>query len=142
LKEDVFFDVELNGLKSSNDTWTTSCAHHKNLTMAVPVEFDGTGGGVSPEDLFAMSLINCFAATFKVISKNSKLEFADLHVKGRLYPGRNEKGMWVMKKIDIDATISQPSDSEKAKRLLEKASGLCMIINSTTLEKNFTYQVI
>lgn len=136
------FDAHLEGLTSENDTWTTGCHQITSITMAVPPEFDGPGGGASPEDLFVMSLINCFAATFKVIAKNSKLEYRELKVRGTIYPGHNDDKMMVIKTFDLIAELHQPSDPDKAKRLLEKASGMCLIINSTTLEKKFSYTIL
>lgn len=135
------FEAHLEGLSSQQNTWTSGCHAIPSMTMAVPPEFDGPGGGASPEDLFAMSLINCFAATFKVIAQNSKLDYAELKVRGTIYPGTNEKGMWVVKSFDMSADLYQPSDPDKAKRLLEKASGMCLIINSTTVDKKFSYAI-
>ncbi len=140
--EDAFFDVEMTGMSSGQAEWSASCKDVKNITMAIPPEFEGPGGGASPEDLFALSLINCFGATFKVIAEKSSLTFQDLQVKGRLFPGKNEQGRMIMKKIVIQAVLTGPSDVEKAKRLLEKASGACMIINSTITEKEFTYSIV
>lgn len=142
MQKDLAFEAELDGLRSDKDTWVTRCSDLGDVTMAVPPGFDGPGGGASPEDLFVMSLINCFGATFKVVAQNSRLQYQELKVRGRIFPGTNEKGGWVIKTFEMHAELIGPSDPEKAKRLLEKASGLCLIINSTTIEKKFTYTVL
>ena len=44
----------------------------KPLTLAIPPEFEGPGGGFSPEDLYLLALENCFVATFKVFAEKSR----------------------------------------------------------------------
>ena len=44
------------------------------LVTTIPSEFEGPGGGYSPEDFYALALLNCFGATFKVIDIIFKVE--------------------------------------------------------------------
>jgi organic hydroperoxide reductase OsmC/OhrA len=54
------------------------------VPMAIPPEFEGPGGGFSPEDIYGFALTNCFVATFKVIAEKSKLTYKTLHAEGTL----------------------------------------------------------
>ena len=67
-----------------NSEYSPSEGDPVRVVVAVPPEFEGPGGGFSPEDFFALALANCFVATFKVIAEKSKLIFQKLDCKGTL----------------------------------------------------------
>lgn len=71
------FDAETLTITLDNDTWITS-ANDQALHAAIPEEFGGVPHGATPEHLFALSILNCYLATFKVISKKSGYAFKSL----------------------------------------------------------------
>ncbi len=109
--------------------------------VAIPPEFDGPGGGYSPEDFYALALLNCFVATFKVIAEKSKLDFKDFNCEGRLTVDRDEKGAPWMSAFKINGTLTGVVDAERARRILEKTSQSCMVLNSVKTVKTFEWTV-
>ena len=120
-------------------------AHNKHKTqtieLAVPPEFDGPGGGYSPEDLYALALQNCFIATFKVYAEKSKLMYEQIKIDSRLEVDRNEKGFPWMARIHFQVQLTGIQQIENAKRILDKVSQSCMILNSVNTVKTFEFDV-
>ena len=86
------------------------------IVSAPPAEFGGPGDQWSPEHLLVASVADCFILTFRAISSASKME-------------------WVSPQFTaftVKATLTVPAgtDEAKARRLLDKAEGACMITNS------------
>ena len=72
------FSVTAEGVSGMDSTWVTQVPSNeadesRSLTAAIPPEFQGPGGGYSPEDFYALALLNCFMATFRVIASKSQL---------------------------------------------------------------------
>ncbi len=134
------FRVKSTGTSGIQTPWETQAeAFEMKVPLAVPPEFGGPGSGLSPEDLYAFALANCFVATFKVIAEKSKLEFSDLSAEGELTLDRNESGVPWMKAFHLKVSLTGAKDPERALRLLEKTSQSCMILNSVKTEKTFEF---
>jgi organic hydroperoxide reductase OsmC/OhrA len=97
---------------------------------AIPPEFEGPGGALSPEDLFAQALTNCFIATFKVFAEKSKLRFRDLSVKTELVADLDEKKRPIMKKCVLNVVIGGCESPDRIRTIAEKAFSSGFIINS------------
>jgi len=65
------FTVESKGESGVQSTWVNQLKDKAStpIVMAIPPEFEGPGGTYSPEDLYALSLLNCYLATFKYIAE-------------------------------------------------------------------------
>ena len=111
------------------------------IGVSIPPEFGGPGKGNSPEDLFALALENCFVATFKVFAEKSRLEFTKLVAKGRLELDRDAEGKPWMARFNLRIQLSGVSQSENARRILERTSQNCMILNSVRTEKTFEFEI-
>ena len=129
------------GMQTTWSTRTHDGGHQGELVCAIPPEFQGPGGGASPEDLYAMALANCFVATFKVFAEKSAVNFSSMEVEGDLTVDRDEKGVPWMAKFHLVAKVSGSSDAARVKTLLEKTSRSCLILNSVKTEKTFDSQV-
>ncbi|MFN7684476.1 MAG: OsmC family protein [Oligoflexia bacterium] len=124
--------------------WKSSAGGMPEVDCAIPPEFQGPGGGSSPEDLYAMALLNCFIATFKVFAEKSRVVFQNIQARGVLVVDRDEKGVPWMARFKLSATVdgvSSESDRERVLVLLEKTSRSCMILNSVKTEKTFEFGV-
>ena len=111
------------------------------MTCAIPPEFQGPGGGASPEDLYALALANCFVATFKVFAEKSSAGFVSLLADGCLTLDRDEKGVPWMSRFHLKLRIEGAADAARIRTLLEKTSRSCMILNSVRTEKTFEFEV-
>ena len=137
----LLFAVESSLSAGMGSTWISSGSVAQSITVAIPPEFEGPGGGFSPEDLYALALVNCFGATFKVIAEKSRLAFESLKLSGELTVDRDEAGKPWMKHFALRAELMGTPDADRARRLLEKTSESCMILNSVKTEKSFEFLV-
>ena len=137
------FDVEAHAASGISTTWSTRAQAHMTheIPAAIPPEFEGPGQGLSPEDLYALALTNCFIATFKVFAEKSKVSFREILAQTRLSVDRDEKGHPWMARADLKITLSGASDAERARRLLEKTSQSCLVLNSVRTQKSFEFQL-
>ncbi len=109
--------------------------------VAVPKEFEGPGGGFSPEDLYNQALTNCFVATFKVYCQHSRVSFGDLRVESRLVVDLDENKKPVMKDFFLNAIIRGASNKERVKGLAERAAKSGFILNSVKTNCHFDFEV-
>lgn len=110
--------------------------------LAIPPEFEGPGGGLSPEDLFNQALSNCFLATFKVYAEKSKVTFEKISVESTLTLDLNESKQPVMKRLDVNVKIRNPSNADKVVMLAQRAAKNGFILNSVKTECHFSFEVV
>lgn len=136
------FTVHAKSHSGIQTAWTTKANQFaQEVPVAIPPEFAGPGTGLSPEDLYAMALENCFIATFKVFAEKSKLQFQWIDVRADLVVDRNSEGRPFMAKIHLFVKLSGVSQKENAQRILERTSENCMILNSVLTEKTFNFEL-
>lgn len=112
-----------------------------DLVMAIPPEFGGPGETYSPEDLYALSLMNCYFATFKYIAEKSKLTFDSISGEATLQVGKGDRSAMWMESIVIDIRIVGCPNKERALKMLESTKTQCMIINSVNTKVEFNFFV-
>lgn len=132
--------TSLSGIQSS---WECDLPgkNQQPLKLAIPPEFEGPGLGYSPEDLYALALMNCFIATFKFVAEKSRLEFQALEAEALLTVDKGERASPWMQKVEIHISLKGAAQPERALALLEKTKKNCMIINSVQTEVAFHFQV-
>lgn len=123
------FETEVTAPHGTRAVWQAHSAQY-DLKVSIPPEFAGPGGALSPEDLYAQALTNCFLATFKVLAENSKVTFENILVKGRLLVDRDEQKKPCMHSCHFTVKIMSPSDEGKVRRLVDKAMQSGFILNS------------
>lgn len=140
----IQFQVSAKSEEGVDKPWRTGTEHTDRYTdAAIPPEFRGPGGGFSPEDLYALSLVNCYVATFKVMAKNGHLEYAGIDVSGVLTVDRNEEGTPWMSKMEYRVELRLPpgGDLTQADQLLRRTAKNCLIHNSVRTQHAFDFQV-
>ncbi len=123
------FETEASVAQGTQSVWKSRSADHE-VTVAIPPEFAGPGGALSPEDLYAQALMNCFVGTFKVLAENSKLSFESVDVRGTLLVDLDEKRRPCMHGFHFKINLAHPSDEARAQRLIDKALHSGFILNS------------
>lgn len=105
-----------------------------NLTLAVPAEFGGNGGGTNPEELLCESVASCYSITYGIIADMRKLPVSSIDVKA---VGEVEENGPVLtyQKITIRPTITLASDAtdeqmKVAEEMSHKADSYCIITNA------------
>lgn len=138
VKFPIKFEVAASSSPGIGSRWEGSAGRLSPIVSAIPPEFMGPGDGYSPEDLFALALLNCLIATFKVYAEKSGLAFEE--IKGRVsltvdkIPG--ESG-FAMTEADVSFDIRGVSDKARAKKMLDQAIKDCAISNSIKTGKTF-----
>jgi organic hydroperoxide reductase OsmC/OhrA len=139
------FPVRVRHAKGTQLPWSShvSAASPKGLlACAIPSEFDGPGGGFSPEDFFALAIANCFTATFQVIAEKSGVRFRDMSVDGSLIVDRDDAGSPWMKSIVLAVQVDAgEADQTRVRHLLEKTAQSCIVMRSIKTEVRFEFTV-
>lgn len=101
------------------------------LESEAPAQFGGPGDRWSPEDLLTAAVADCFVLSFRAIAAASKFAFSrlDVNVEGTL--DRVERAMqFTGFQIRARLSVVAGTDTDRARRLLEKAEQTCLITNS------------
>lgn len=135
------FKVESIGPSGVSSIWRNQLTDKecKPLDMAIPPEFEGPGGTYSPEDLYALSLMNCYLATFKYIAEKSKLTYSEILGSAELFVDKGEEKSPWMEHVNIRMELNGCENKERALGLMEKTKAHCMIINSVKTKVNFEF---
>ena len=108
----------------------------KQIACAIPKEFEGPGEGISPEDLFAQAITNCFLATFKVYAEKSKLSFCIIQANTELIVDLDERKRPVMKEANLVVTVLGADQPDRLRMLAEKTLKSGFILNSIKTDVN------
>lgn len=113
------------------------------LVSAPPAEFGGPGDEWSPESLLVAAVIDCFVLSFRAIARASRLEWNTLDCEAS---GTLDKVDRVTQftAFTVTATLTVPAgtDTDKARKLLEKAEHVCLITNSLKAESELSTTVL
>lgn len=140
IKYPLYFEAKAKSEKGMNTTFEGSVEDLPPITGAIPKEFNGPGGGYSPEDLYLLAIATCLIATFKVFAERTKFEYSEIECLGKLTIDRNEKGVPELKKVDLTFSLKGVKDQEKAKALLAESEKYCLVSNAVKSQKSFAYQ--
>lgn len=105
-----------------------------SVPIAVPPEFQGPGGGASPEELLTSAIASCYTITFGIIAANRKLPVSSIQVEavgqveqnGAQFTYRN---ITVRPRITLDASATE-EQMKVAEDMSHKADLYCIITNA------------
>jgi uncharacterized OsmC-like protein len=136
------FETKAESAPGIHVKWSAHAGNLPPIESAIPLEFMGPGGGYSPEDLFALALLNCLIATFKVYCEKSGLSFQNIKASALLTLDRvADQGGLLLTQADISFDIAGASDVEKVRKTLDKAIKDCAISNSIKTGKTFQINI-
>lgn len=142
IKFPMKFEVQASSGAGIAAQWTAQTQHLPPIPCAIPPEFMGPGEGYSPEDLFAMALLNCLIATFKVYCEKSKASFQEIKGKVVLTVDKiTGQSALTMSQADIFLDVGGASDAELVRKLLAGAIKDCAVSNSIKTGKTFHINV-
>jgi len=112
------------------------------LTTGAPPQFGGAGGQWSPETLLVAAAADCFILTFRAIATGSKLSWRRLACDAEGVLDRSD-GVVRFTELHLRARLVVPAgvDTDRAKRLLEKAETVCLVTSSLALRPTLTAEV-
>jgi organic hydroperoxide reductase OsmC/OhrA len=112
------------------------------LTTAPPPQYGGPGDQWSPETLLVAAVADCFILTFRAIAAASKLPWRRLGCDAEGILDRSD-GVVRFTELHLRARLVLPPgvDTERAKRLLEKAEAACLVTNSLALRPTLAAEI-
>ncbi len=142
IKLPVSFVVFCEASSGIANLWKSKADDLTPIDSAIPPEFGGPGKGYSPEDFFALSVLNCVVATFKVYTEKLNLSFQKLSGKTEIKMDRHpqENHLWVSH-INVSIKVEGASDQVKVKETLDRAVKECAVSNSVKSGKTFHLEV-
>ena len=113
------------------------------LASDAPAEFDGPGDKWSPETLLTAALVDCFVLSFRAVAGASRFEWSRLECRAEGKLERIERNTQFTAFV-LHATLTLPpsADTERARKLLEKAEQLCLISNSLKAARHLAVQIV
>lgn len=141
--QDLPHHYHVNASAEAEGNITLKAEDLPQLVTAPPAEFGGPGDQWSPETLLVGAVADCFILTFRAIARASKLEWANLECSAEGVLDRVER-VTRFTAFTVRATLTVPagSDPDKARRLLEKAEGSCLVTRSMLAESHLEAEVI
>ncbi|HVT14137.1 MAG TPA: OsmC family protein [Fimbriimonadaceae bacterium] len=105
-----------------------------SLDIAVPPEFQGPGGAVSPEELLTSAIASCYTVTFGIIAANRKLPVEDIQVEavGQVEqngPSFKYTSVTVRPRITL-ASEATDDQVKLAEDMAHKADSYCIVTNA------------
>lgn len=114
---------------------TVSSKHSgTEIAIAVPPEFQGPGGGASPEELLTSAIASCYTITFGIIATNRRIPVSSIHVEavGQVEQAGAQftyKNVTVRPVITLDAEATD-EQLKLAEDMAHKADLYCIITNA------------
>ena len=101
-----------------------------DVTLRLPEEMGGDGGGTNPEQLFAVGYAACFEGALGVVGRREKVDLDDASIDSKVsLITTEERGFNVA--VELDVTLPAIDDAEQAKRLVAAAHQVCPYSNAT-----------
>ena len=141
--QDLPHHYHVNASAEAEGNITLKAEDLPQVVTAAPAEFGGPGDQWSPETLLVGAVADCFILTFRAIARASKLEWTNLDCSAEGLLDRVER-VTRFTAFTVRATLTVPagSDPDKARRLLEKAEGSCLVTRSMLAETHLEAEVI
>ncbi len=129
----MLFSANAQSISGIQSSWSIESQNITNQ-CAIPPEFEGPGGALSPEDLFAQALTGCFLATFKVFAEKSRIDFAQVSAQAELTVDLDDNKKPVMKRFVLHALITGCDKPDRVRSVAERAFSSGFILNSVKTE--------
>lgn len=141
--QDLPHHYHINASAESEGTVILKAENLPQLVTAPPAEFGGPGDQWSPETLLVGAVADCFILTFRAIARASKLEWSNLECSAEGVLERVER-VTRFTSITVRATLTAPAgtDTDRARRLLEKSEAACLITQSMRVETHLEADII
>jgi len=136
----LFFSAEVQSGTENATPWPVKASGNQS-SCAIPEEFGGAGGAMSPEDFFLLALSNCFLATFKVYSNASHVKFSSVGIQAKLSIDKDPQNQPFAKSCDLKVSVGGVEDPTRTITILKKVSRSGILLNSVKTEINFEFEI-
>jgi lipoyl-dependent peroxiredoxin len=101
-----------------------------DVTLRLPTEMGGDGGGTNPEQLFAVGYAACFEGALGAVGRREKVELGDASIDSKVsLITTEERGFNVA--VELHVTLPSIDDADEAARLVAAAHQVCPYSNAT-----------
>ncbi len=136
------FEVKATATDGVSHPWSAQADKLPPIPSAIPPEFMGPGTGYSPEDLFAIAVLNCLIALFKVYCEKGRVSFHEIQGRAITTIDRQPSEMsFSIVQIEIFLNVTGSSDLVKIRKLLDTAIKDCPVGQSIKSGKTFHISV-
>lgn len=138
IKFPMKFTVESSAGSGIQEKWSCKAGDLPPIPTAIPLEFKGPGGGYSPEEFFALAILNCIMAIFKVYCEKAGIGFREIKGKVELtVDNMASENFIAVTHVDVYLDVIDASDPEKARKIMDSSVKDCIISNSIKSGKTF-----
>ena len=101
-----------------------------DVTLRLPQEMGGNGGGTNPEQLFAVGYAACFEGALGAVGRRERVELGDASIESKVsLITTEERGFNIA--VELDVTLPSIEDADEAARLVAAAHQVCPYSNAT-----------
>src|SRR5277367_4793037 len=100
------------------------------VDLRLPAEMGGSGGGTSPEQLFAVGYAACFEGALGVVARRAKVEAGDVAIDSEVSLSPDGQGGFFLS-VGLDVTLPSITDAGTAVDLVRAAHQVCPYSNAT-----------
>lgn len=120
-------------LEQDRIEWFTA-SENGSLEVGIPPQFGGDSEELSPEELYGLSLLNCYLATFKTLAGQGSFTYQQVDVDGEIVVDRDDDGKPWMSEMHLDVTVTDPEPEDQLDDLHEQTLENCFIHRSVRTE--------
>ena len=136
------YEVNAEATEGISSIWKAQTNALAPTSCAIPPEFNGPGGAYSPEDFFALAILNCMIASFKFHCEKAGQHFEKIKGNASLSITKDpETEHLLLNEVYIKFDVSGSSDAGHVKNLLEQAIKECPVGNAVKTGKSFQINV-
>jgi organic hydroperoxide reductase OsmC/OhrA len=134
---------EVRAAASAEGSVTIASQGLPDLKTAPPQQFGGPGDQWSPETLLVAAAVDCLILTFRAVARASNVAWVDIDCRAEGVLDRAD-GVTRFTELRLHARLTLPAgaDTERGRRLLEKAEKACLVTNSLKLEPVLAAEVV
>lgn len=121
---------------TTNKKWVSE-ANNQEIVVSPPKEFGGEANTASPEHLYALSLLNCYIATVKVIAEKSNYALPNLNTRIEVHLDTDKKENPLSK---ATITLNPTQHTKKLQHILKKAKEHCYVHHSVKTKIEITVE--
>jgi Ohr subfamily peroxiredoxin len=101
-----------------------------DVTLKLPSEMGGPGGGTNPEQLFAVGYAACFEGALGAVARRQKLDTGDAVIESKVSLLPNENRGFELA-VQLDVTLPSIEDGAQAVEIVKGAHQVCPYSNAT-----------
>lgn len=142
IKFPLKFEVSAESDASICNFWKSQTNSFRPIECCIPAEFCGPGGGYTPEDFFALGILNCVIADFKISCEKEKETFS--HVKGKvqLIMDKDSEGKIYFSEINLTIEVKGSPNKEKIEKILNETIQNCPVNKAIKTAKTLHIEIL